>query len=197
METGRRPHIAARLARLPSAAMAEAPDAVRVSAAAVPAAVLVPLMDRPGAMTVLLTRRTLSLLDHPGQISFPGGRIESGDAGPEAAALREANEETGIAPEHVELAGRLADFETGTGFWVTPVVGFVAAEVHIRPSPDEVAEAFEVPLDFVLDPANAIRETVVLRGARRMFWVLEWQDRRIWGVTAAILMDLAARLRNS
>lgn len=160
----------------------------------VAAAVLVPLVERRAGVTVLLTVRTATVAVHAGQISFPGGRIEAEDASPVAAALRETHEEIGVGAEHIEVAGRLADYETGTGFRVTPVVGFLHGAFALRLSPAEVADAFEVPLAFVLDPAHHARETAVLRGAERTFWVLRWRERRIWGATAGMLVNLAGAL---
>lgn len=160
----------------------------------IPAAVLVPLVEHTSGATVLLTRRSEVLPDHPGQISFPGGRIDPADINAEATALRETLEETGVGPEHIVLAGRLDDYETGTGYRVTPVVGLVRPGFRIRLSPVEVDEVFEVPLDFVLDTANHQLETVELRGVERTFWVLIWEGRRVWGATAGILVNLAGRL---
>ena len=159
-----------------------------------PSAVLVPLVDRPDGMTVLLTQRAAGLADHPGQIAFPGGRVEESDDGPVATALREAQEEIGLGPEFVEVAGRLADYETATGFCVVPVVGVVRPGFTLQPSAAEVAEVFEVPLAFVLDSANHVRESAVLGGVERYFYVLPYEDRRIWGATAGLLVDLAHRL---
>ena len=171
-----------------------APAAAPGTGAAVAAAVLVPLVDRPAGMTVLLTRRTDTLADHAGQISFPGGRIESSDPTPEAAALRETWEEIGLGAEYIDIAGRLDELLTGTGFHVTPVVGVVEPGFTLTLAGGEVAEAFEVPLGFVLDPASHRRETVTVGGAPRTFDVFEYQDRRIWGATARVLVDLARRL---
>ena len=158
------------------------------------AAVLVPLVARDGGATVMLTVRTDTLTDHPGQISFPGGRIEEGDADAVAAALRETSEEVGIGADFITVAGRLGDYATGTGFLVTPVVGFVRAGFHLTLCEDEVADVFEVPLAFVLDRANHRRESRQLRGALRSYWVMEWQGRRIWGATAGMLVNLSERL---
>ena len=155
------------------------------------AAVLVPLIDRPGGLTVLLTQRTPHLAAHAGQISFPGGSIEPIDRDPAAAALREAEEEVGLPPDHVEVVGRLDTYITGTGFEITPVVGLVRAPAALRPDPYEVAEAFEVPLAFILAPANHQRETSELRGRMRTYFVLPYEHRRIWGATAAMLVNLA------
>lgn len=159
------------------------------------AAVLVPLVEHGPGMTVLLTRRTERLVHHAGQISFPGGGLEAGDSGPVAAALREATEEIGLRPERVEIAGQLERYQTVTGFLVTPVVGFVRPPLALQPNPEEVAEIFEVPLDFILDRHNHLRRSRVFRGQRRHFFVLPYRDYYIWGATAAILITLAHRLQ--
>ncbi|MCK5620782.1 MAG: CoA pyrophosphatase, partial [Alphaproteobacteria bacterium] len=155
-----------------------------------PAAVLVPLVLRPGGLTVLLTQRTDHLYDHAGQISFPGGRIEDGDATPEAAALREAAEEVGLDPSRVELIGRLDTYVVRTGFEVTPAVGFVHPPFEVNPDPFEVAEVFEVPLAFILDRANHERHSKEYKGMQRFFYVIQYEDRYIWGATAAMLVNL-------
>lgn len=159
-----------------------------------PAAVLVPIIhgDAPG---ILLTQRAAHLNAHAGQVSFPGGRIEPGDASPEAAALREAEEEIGLAPGHVELAGRLPDYVTGTGFLITPVLGLLPDGLVLTPSPDEVAEIFMLPLSTLLDPDAPERRTRMFRGRERHFWVWPHEHHYIWGATAAILVHLANRLR--
>lgn len=159
-----------------------------------PAAVLVPIVhgDEPG---ILLTQRAAHLTSHAGQVSFPGGRIEPGDASPEAAALREAEEEIGLAPGHVELAGRLPDYVTGTGYLITPVLGLLPDGLVLTPSPDEVAEIFTLPLSTLLDPRAPERRTRLFRGRERLFWVWPHERHYIWGATAAILVHLATRLR--
>ena len=159
-----------------------------------PAAVLVPLIDRPGGMTVLLTRRTEHLNDHPGQIGFPGGRVESHDAGAVATALRETEEEVGLGRRHVEIVGSLDRYETVTGFMITPVVGLVSPGFSLNPDPFEVAETFEVPLAFVLDPGNHERRSHLVRGRERQFYVLAYEDRYIWGATAGMLVNLYHKL---
>jgi len=157
----------------------------------VPAAVLVGMLDRPDGLTVLLTQRTAHLNDHAGQISLPGGRIDPTDPDPVFAALREAREEVGLPPDHVEVIGRLDTYITGTGFEITPVVGLVRAPFVLQLDSFEVAEAFEVPLAFIIDPANHERHMRELRGRMRSFMVLPYGERYIWGATAAMLVNLA------
>jgi 8-oxo-dGTP pyrophosphatase MutT (NUDIX family) len=156
-----------------------------------PAAVLVPLVDHSDGMTVLLTRRTAHLSAHAGQIAFPGGRIEADDRDASEAALREAEEEVGLARDHVTLVGRLDTYVTGTGFEITPVVGLVRVPFPLKPDPAEVAEAFEVPLDFVLDPKNHRRTERIVEDRKRVFFVLPFEGRNIWGATAGMLVNLA------
>jgi 8-oxo-dGTP pyrophosphatase MutT (NUDIX family) len=159
-----------------------------------PAAVLVPLVDRPGGQTVLLTRRTDHLHHHPGQVSFPGGRLEGGDDGLLGAALREAHEEIGLAKSFVEPAGLLDDYETVTRFLVTPVVGFVQPGFELILDEFEVAEAFEVPLAFVLDADNHQVHSRTHNGQRRRYFVFEYEQHYIWGATAGMLMNFYRRL---
>ena len=159
-----------------------------------PAAVLVPVVMRPGGMTVLLTQRTPHLQAHAGQISFPGGRIEPEDADATMAALRETEEEIGLPRERVEVIGRLDTYLTRTGFDVTPVVGLVTPPFELRLDPFEVADAFEVPLAFVLDPASRERRSRAFGGVERRFWALPFGDRFIWGATAGMLVNLAELL---
>ena len=160
----------------------------------VPAAVLVGIVQGP-APGVLLTKRTAHLARHAGQVAFPGGRIDPGDASAEAAALREAWEEVGLAPAQVELLGRLPDYATGTGFRVTPVLALLPPGLDLRPSPDEVEAVFELPLAVLLDPQAPQRRRAEFRGRVREFWVWPHPDHEIWGATAAILVHLAHRLR--
>jgi 8-oxo-dGTP pyrophosphatase MutT (NUDIX family) len=159
------------------------------------AAVLVPLVERPEGLTVLLTRRTDHLQDHAGQISFPGGRVEPGDADALATALREAEEEVGLARALVTPIGRLDTYVTRTGFEVTPVVGLVAPPTALTPDPFEVAEVFEVPLGFVLDPANHEQHSRIVNGIERRYYVLSYEGRYIWGATAGMLINLYEVLR--
>ncbi len=159
------------------------------------AAVLVPVVNRPDGLTLLLTQRSAGLPDHPGQISFPGGRVEPSDPTPADAALREATEEVGLAPDRVEVLGELATYETVTGYRVTPIVGWVEPPFTLITDPLEVADAFEVPLAFVLDPANQQRHFRMLGDLRRDFWAIPWRDRYIWGATAAMLLIFDRTLR--
>jgi 8-oxo-dGTP pyrophosphatase MutT (NUDIX family) len=155
-----------------------------------PAAVLVPIVRREEALSVLFTRRTPHLQDHAGQISFPGGRAEPHDASLEATALREAQEEVGLAADKVETLGRLHDYVTVTGYRVTPIVGLVTPPLELRPDPFEVAEVFEVPLAFLLDPANHLRNSVIHEGQHRQYYAMPYQQYYIWGATAGMLMNL-------
>jgi 8-oxo-dGTP pyrophosphatase MutT (NUDIX family) len=158
-----------------------------------PAAVLVAVVDRP-APTVILTERPETMRKHPGQISFPGGRIDPGDDGPVAAALREAEEEIALPRGAVELVGMADVYRTITGFEVTPVVGVVPPDLPLRPQPGEVASMFEAPLDYLLDPRRQIVRTVEWRGRERCYYEIEWEGRRIWGATAAMIVNLSRRL---
>ena len=158
------------------------------------AAVLVPIVPRDGVLTAIFTQRTDHLDDHPGQVSFPGGRAEPGDTHPVATALRETEEEIGLGPRHVEILGCLRARDTATGFAVTPVIGLVSPPFTLTLDDFEVAAAFEVPLDFLFDPANHRRESVVWRGRRREYYAMDYQGRTIWGVTARMVVDLYREL---
>jgi 8-oxo-dGTP pyrophosphatase MutT (NUDIX family) len=160
----------------------------------VPAAVLVPLVERASGLTVLLTQRAETLKDHAGQISFPGGRVEPEDADAWAAALREAHEEIGLLPELVEFAGYLPDHYVITGFRVTPVVGFVNAEYQLRIDAAEVHDVFEVPLDYILDAANHKSRRRQLAGLDIDVHDIPYGGRNIWGATAGMLMTLRRML---
>jgi 8-oxo-dGTP pyrophosphatase MutT (NUDIX family) len=161
------------------------------SAALRPAAVLVPLIDRSDGMTVLLTQRTAHLSAHAGQISFPGGRIEEQDTDAVAAALRETEEEVGLPRELVSVIGQLDTYITGTGFEITPIVGIVTPSYTLTIDPYEVAEAFEVPLAYILDKRNHNRQKRESAGRTRVFFVLPYEGRNIWGATAGMLVNLA------
>ncbi|MDP2793722.1 MAG: CoA pyrophosphatase [Sulfurisoma sp.] len=163
-------------------------------AALTPAAVLVPIIERPSGLTILLTQRTAHLRDHAGQVSFPGGRCEPADGDAVATALREAEEEVGLLPSQVEVIGRLPEYRTSTGFRVTPVVGLVTPPLNLKLDDFEVADVFEPPLAFLMDPANHQRQTVEWQGAPREFWAMPWQGYYIWGATAGMLVSLHAAL---
>ncbi|WP_252181198.1 CoA pyrophosphatase [Azospirillum sp. B4] len=154
------------------------------------AAVLVPLVDRPEGVSVLLTQRTAHLAAHGGQISFPGGRVEPEDTDAVATALRETEEEVGLPPTQVEVVGRLDTYHTRTGFRVVPVVGLVHPPFFLQPDPSEVQEVFEVPLAFILDPGSRQRQSREFKGALRHFWVFPYNERYIWGATAGMLVNL-------
>lgn len=155
-----------------------------------PASVLVPLVEREPGLTVLLTQRTADLPSHAGQISFPGGRWQQSDADTVATALRETEEEVGLVPERIDVVGRLDTYLTGTGFSVTPVVGFVRPPFELRPDPREVADIFEVPLAFFLDPAHHELRSAIWAGRERRFYVMPYENRYIWGATAGMLKNL-------
>ena len=159
-----------------------------------PAAVLFPIVLRDDGHTVLLTQRTAHLRDHAGQISFPGGRVEAHDATPMDTALRETEEEIGLSRERVEIVGFLPEYRTGTGFRVTPVVALVTPPFDLQPDPFEVAEIFEVPLAFLLDPANHQRHSLHYRGALRNYFAMPYGEYFIWGATAGMIRSLSERL---
>jgi len=159
-----------------------------------PAAVLFPIVLREPAPTVLLTQRTAHLKDHAGQIAFPGGRVEASDNSPIDTALRETEEEIGLARGHVEVLGYLPEYRTGTGFRVTPVVALVRPPFTLTLDAFEVAEAFEVPLAFLLDPANHQRHALHYRGALRQYFAMPWGEYFIWGATAGMIRSLSERL---
>ena len=161
----------------------------------VPAAVLVPIVRRADP-TVLFTRRTAHLARHAGQVSFPGGQLNPDDASLVITALRETHEETGIEPELVDVAGFLDSYETGTGFAILPVIGILEEGFSLRPNPQEVAEIFEVPLAFFLDPANCERDTREWQGRMRMFYAFRYKQHYIWGATAAIIVSLRDRFQS-
>ena len=158
------------------------------------AAVLLPVVARPDELTVLFTRRTTHLRAHSGQISFPGGRIEEDDASEQAAALRETEEEIGLAASSIEVIGRLADYHTRTGFRVTPVVGLVGVPFALRIDAREVDEVFEVPLSFLLDPANHQRHSREFQGRRVQYYAIPYRDHYIWGATAGMLVNFYRHL---
>ena len=164
-----------------------------------PASVLFPIVVRESGLSVLLTQRTAHLKDHPGQISFPGGRVEPEDSSPAHTALREAAEEIGLSAAHVEVLGCLPEYLTVTGFRITPVVAVVTPPFDLNPEPEEVAEVFEVPFAFLMDPANHQRHCLNYQGKLRHYHALPYQGRYIWGATAGIILMLfkALNARNS
>ncbi len=159
----------------------------------IPAAVLIAVTDRPQP-GVILTQRPDYLRSHPGQIAFPGGKIDPEDVSPIAAALREADEELGLSPDHVRVIGTADLYRSGSGFAITPVLGVIPPDLSYSPNPGEVADWFEVPLDFVLDRANHVHHSTMWKGAQRNYIEIMWGQRRIWGVTAGIIANLSRRL---
>lgn len=160
---------------------------------ATPAAVLIAITDVPHDPQVILTQRPHAMRDHPGQVAFPGGKIDPGEDAI-TAALREAEEELALPREAVRVIGTSDVYHTGTGFIVTPVVGVVPPGLDLRPNPTEVEACFEAPLSMLLDPASWTANEVFWRGANRRYLELEWQGFRIWGVTAAIIANLSRRI---
>lgn len=158
------------------------------------AAVLIPVVDRSPGATVILTQRTAHLRTHSGQVAFPGGSIDPQDASPEAAALRETAEEIGLGAGHIAVQGRLPDYRTGSGYRITPVLATVSAPFDLAINPDEVADVFEVPLAFLMNPANHRRESRVWEGHERYFYTMPYGDHFIWGATAGIIRSLYERL---
>ena len=160
------------------------------------AAVLIAVTDRPeaqGGPGVILTQRPTTLRDHPGQVAFPGGKLDPGEDAVEAA-LREAWEELAMPPDQVRVIGSTDRYQTGTGFDITPVLSTIPPDLAFRPNPDEVESWFECPLSVLMDRANWRESSVIWRGAERRFLEMDWQGYRIWGVTAAICVNLGRRL---
>jgi 8-oxo-dGTP pyrophosphatase MutT (NUDIX family) len=158
------------------------------------AAVLLGIVERAGEARVVLTRRTEQLPTHAGQIALPGGKVDDADPGPVEAALRESREEIGLEDELVRVIGMLDTYQTGTGYRILPVVGLVSDAFEPRPEPREVAEVFEVPLAFLMNPDNHQRHSREWQGARRYFYAMPYQHRYIWGATAGILRNLYDRV---
>ncbi len=165
-----------------------APDGYRM------AAVLVPIIDRPGEASVLLTRRSADMPSHAGQIAFPGGKMEDQDATIVDTALREAQEETGLAPELVQPLARLDSYHTRTGFRIVPILGVVAPGFTLVPDAREVEDVFEVPLQFLMNVANHQRHSMEWQGRQRYFYAMPYGERYIWGATAGILRMMYERL---
>jgi 8-oxo-dGTP pyrophosphatase MutT (NUDIX family) len=188
--------IAARLQRAPPARreddyhIAPVPPGTRITEAAV----LVPLVDRDGDIRVLLTQRSSHLRDHPSQISFPGGRVEGGDADRIVTALREAEEEIGLAPSRVAVLGTLPMHEMPSGFRISPIVGWIEPPFELTLDAFEVAAAFEVPLAHFLDPANHLRRRFFFNGRERYYLAMPYEGRYIWGATAGMLYSLYRQL---
>ena len=162
-----------------------------------PAAVLVPLVLRPKGVSLLLTKRTAHLNDHAGQISFPGGRVDATDENRRATALRETEEEVGIKARHIDLVGNLDIYVTRTGFEVTPVVGLLTPPFKQKADPFEVAEIFEVPLEFFMNRDNHKRHAYDFNGTTRHFYAIPYDDYYIWGATAGMIVNLVDNLSES
>ena len=158
------------------------------------AAVLVPLVERPEGLTVLLTKRTDHLHNHAGQISFPGGRVDDNDRDAQHTALRETEEEVGLHSRHIEIIGELDEYIVGTGYLVNPIIGVIEPPFELTPQEDEVAEIFEAPLDFLIHPENFERFAREFNGQTRHHFAITWQDYFIWGATAGMLRNLSQRL---
>ncbi len=157
------------------------------------AAVLIALTDRPNP-GVILTQRPDFLRAHAGQVAFPGGKIDDTDSDEIAAALREADEELALKSHHVQIVGKTDVYYSGSGYRITPVVGIIPPDLALCANPDEVLDWFEVPLSFLLDPANSVRKSANWLGRERQYYDMDWQGRRIWGVTAGIMANLTRRL---
>ncbi len=168
----------------------------QISGTLTPAGVLVPIIERGAELSVLLTQRSAALKHHAGQVSFPGGRMEEQDASVEATALRETREEVGIAAQHISVLGYLQTMPTITGFAVTPVVGMVSAASEIVIDHAEVEYAFEVPLSFLLDKGNDVRTEWETHDRKVPMVEFHWEDERIWGATAFMIMSLRKKLLN-
>ena len=189
------PGLRERLKRTPPAFAVYGDDGGgREAAAVTAAAVLVPIVRHPSGLTVIFTKRTSHLKAHSGQVSFPGGRAEPEDPTPEFTALREAEEEIGLPMDRVEVLGRLPEYHTRAGFRVTPVIGLLEPPLLLKPDPREVEDVFEVPLDFLLDPKNHQRQTRELNGQTVGYYVVQFEERTIWGATAGMLVNLYRHL---
>jgi len=158
------------------------------------AAVMIAAVAHPEGATIILTKRTERLRNHAGQIAFPGGSIDPEDASPEAAALRETQEEIGLDPGLIDVLGRLPDYSTGSGFRIAPVLGIIKPGFTLTLNPIEVDAVFEVPLAFLMDPANHAHSSTVWQERERFFYEMPYGDRRIWGVTAGVIRTLYERL---
>lgn len=158
------------------------------------AAVLIPVIDHGDRASVLLTKRAEKLTTHSGQVAFPGGRIDATDPSPEEAALREAEEEIGLDRRFVDVIGRMPDYVSGSGFRIAPVLSVVRPGFFLTINQDEVDDAFEVPLSFLMDPANHTRDSRIWENKERFFYTMPYDGRYIWGVTAGIIRTVYERL---
>ena len=183
-----------RLKRTLPASAVYGDDGVGREGAGTVAAVLVPIIAHPGGLSVLFTQRTAHLKAHSGQVSFPGGRAEAGDASPEETALRESEEGIGLPRDRVEVLARLPEYFTRTGFRVTPVVGLIEPPLELKPDPGEVEAVFEVPLAFLLDTRNHQRHTREFQGATVGYYAMPYGNRNIWGATAGMVVNLCRAL---
>jgi 8-oxo-dGTP pyrophosphatase MutT (NUDIX family) len=183
-----------RLSRPPPAQAVYGDDGTGREEAATVAAVLVPIIAHPAGLSVLFTQRTAHLKAHSGQVSFPGGRAEPGDASPDDTALRESEEEIGLPRDRVEVLARLPEYFTRTGFRVTPVIGLIVPPVELVPDPHEVESIFEVPLAFLLDARNHKRQTREYQGRTVGYYEMPYGDRYIWGATAGMVVNLCRAL---
>lgn len=165
-----------------------------VTGAIRPAAVLIPIFERPAGLNVLLTKRHDNLRAHSGQIAFPGGKIDADDASVEAAALREAKEEVGLEPDMAEIIGRLPDYHSGSGYRIAPILALVDTAARIEANPDEVDYIFEVPFAFLMDRANHRTGSREIGGLRRHYLEMPYGEHYIWGVTAGIIRVLHDRM---
>ena len=161
-----------------------------------PAAVLIPIIETGSSLSVILTQRTEKMSAHPGQISFPGGKVEKNDTDATYTALRETKEEIGIDAQYINILGTLDEYQTSTGFLITPIVSYVKPGYVISTNPHEVSEVFEVPLNFLMSPDNHQKKSIMWQGKKRYFYTMPYENRYIWGATAGIIRNLYERLYN-
>jgi 8-oxo-dGTP pyrophosphatase MutT (NUDIX family) len=160
----------------------------------IPAAVLVPLVVRENGLSVMLTKRTEHLNNHAGQISFPGGRVDDSDRDAQHTALRETEEEVGLHAKHINIVGELDEYIVGTGYLVNPIIGVIEPPFELTPHEGEVAEIFEAPLEFLIEPENMKRHAREFDGIKRHYFAITWEEYFIWGATAGMLRNLSQRL---